>query len=149
MIPETLLRAEKKLNSQVYIFPGLEKIHQQSIILGLDLFSEEKYKDILYWVNFICEEENIQVSDLCGKSKKTELVKARGWVMWSYYRYQISNNHKKLSLEKMGKIFNRDHSTCVHALRSIDDEASINKVFRKTVLNRYRRATGQPEYENS
>lgn len=73
----------------------------------------------------ICEFYGIQIKDLTGTSRKAHKVEARHIAM------SILLRHTKLGCVRVGKMFNRDHSTVLYAYDKIKDEISYNERLRK------------------
>jgi len=69
---------------------------------------------------------NILKSDLIGKSQKRIYVIPRHTAMW------LLEQKKAYSLEKIASLFNRDHSTVIHARRKINDEIDCQTEYGKT-----------------
>ena len=64
--------------------------------------------------------EIVQDNDLKSKSRDRQSVYTRQFLMW------FLNKKTSLSLKAIGKEFNRDHSTVIHAKKSYEDAMSIN-----------------------
>jgi hypothetical protein len=76
----------------------------------------------------ICELFGMTVSQLRGKSRKREIIIARHFAMYFCEENSLG------SLKSIGKFFGgRDHSTVIHALRSVEDQAITNPRFKQTV----------------
>lgn len=58
---------------------------------------------------------NVRAEDITGASRAKDIIPARHEAMWRA-RYERPD----LSLPTLGKVFNRDHSTCLAAIRKID-----------------------------
>ena len=74
-------------------------------------------------VNTVCAELDIKRSDLESDVRKRNLVDARSII------FQIL--HKELGLKSIetGKVFNRDHATVLHSIRSFENLLKSNKDF--------------------
>lgn len=70
---------------------------------------------------------NIPLQDMMSRSRKVPHVVARNTVM--YFAYEIKNLNKT----QIGVFFKRDHSTVIHALRSVENDIFSNKVYRKKI----------------
>lgn len=64
--------------------------------------------------------EIVSDNDLKSKSRDRQSVYTRQFLMW------FLNRKTSLSLKDIGKEFNRDHATVIHAKKSYEDAASIN-----------------------
>ena len=78
-------------------------------------------------LNDVAHAFNVTKKEMTSKSRKKEFVEARHVAM-----YLI---HKKLNRtqEATGEIFDRDHSTVVHALKKVNNIMETEKDFRRTV----------------
>lgn len=63
-------------------------------------------------IDELCVEYQVYREDLLGKARPGYLVRAR---QHAYYRVYAECRH--LSLSQIGKLFDRDHSTCLHGIR--------------------------------
>ena len=63
----------------------------------------------------VIEYFNLSSKQVKGKSRKKELVKAR-WIAMYLIREETN-----MKLEAIGELFNRDHTTVIHALQSVND----------------------------
>lgn len=76
---------------------------------------------------------DIDTDLLTSKSRKRDIVEARQIFMY----LMIKRTHK--SLEKIGNVVNRDHSTAIHARKVVENLVETDKEFASkyyTVLNR-------------
>ena len=83
-------------------------VSTEKIVAGL--------KDIgLYpLVDTVCRRFFLRVPDVCGRSRTKNIVKARHAVWWEL-RHRCSFSYVELS-----RIFDRDHTTIVHAMRGLE-----------------------------
>jgi chromosomal replication initiation ATPase DnaA len=72
----------------------------------------------------VCDALNVTKEDLMGLSRKREIVEARQIV-----QYFIKEFHPSISLKSIGNMFNRDHSTVIHSLRTVADLQDANKEY--------------------
>jgi chromosomal replication initiator protein len=75
----------------------------------------------------VADSFQVSLPDLGSKSRDRELVEARQFAMW--FRYL----HTKDGLNKIGNIYNRDHSTVNYACKAINNLIDTDKAFRKKV----------------
>ena len=81
-----------------------------------------------YIQKFISEYFNVTVDLLKAKTRKREIVVARQVAM--YFAKEYTN----LSLKSIGYNFgNRDHSTVIHALTSVNDMMDTDRKFNSTM----------------
>ena len=66
----------------------------------------------------------MSIDDVCGRSRKQEVVYTR--MIIAYFLRQYTT----LSTTKIGRLINRDHSTIIHYLKAYDSEFRFNKDFR-------------------
>jgi len=73
----------------------------------------------------VCTYYGVSVKDVVGRSRFKEIVMARHMAIY------IIRNKVKLKLKATGMLFNRDHTTVIHAIQNINnllcyDEPTIN-----------------------
>lgn len=66
---------------------------------------------------------NVEPVDILGKSRKSEIVKARQAAI------SLSRHYTKTTLKKIGEHFGRDHTTVIHALRVVNNSVSIQDAY--------------------
>lgn len=67
-------------------------------------------------INLVCESFGITRSQLCSRSRRKEFVQGRNTVFY------LARKHTDMSLEEIGCIFNRRHSTVVRSLTQVEQE---------------------------
>lgn len=79
-----------------------------------------------------CVEEVTEVSfgDICGKSRKADVVKAR-WIT----SYCLRKYVKKMNYTKIGFLLNRDHTTIMYHLVEMEDRLKQDKEFRQDLAD--------------
>ena len=75
-------------------------------------------------IQTVCRKWNVNLEDICGRSRKQEIVYPR-MVIACFLR-----QHTALSTTEIGRLINRDHSTIIHYLKTYDSEFRFNKEFR-------------------
>lgn len=80
-------------------------------------------------IQFTAEYFNISEKAIKGKTRKKEVVEVRHVAMWFMHKYT------KLTLENIGRKFNRDHSSISHACKRIDNMMSVYIQFHSKILN--------------
>lgn len=91
-----------------FIRPGLssdDAIKQKNIVI-------DKFFSI------IGEYFDITKTEMKSKCRNYEIVKARFWCIWFFY-YHVGCNKSFI-----GRLFNRDHATVIHAIKMINDQIS-------------------------
>lgn len=76
---------------------------------------------VLHLVSHYCE---VSVDDLKGIFKTREISEARQIAM------VLINNNSNITLRRLGRLFNRDHSTVVFSLNKVADLVYSDKYFR-------------------
>jgi len=95
-------------------------------LVGQTAFSQLSLKHITIIVGQAC---NVNVKSIIGQSRKMELVNARHMAMF------LCRELTSSSLISIGKYFGgRDHSTVIHACRTIEDRLQQDGSFAKQLL---------------
>lgn len=76
-----------------------------------------------------CDAFGVDVEVLKSPSRKKYVVRARNIIMY------VLKKKSELSLAKIGAIFNRDHTTVIYAIRSIDIELSMAHTRQQMVID--------------
>ena len=91
-----------------------------------DLKDKKRFYDVNDIVKVVCRTLNLDEKDVKSRSRKRELVHARQISMYLIYKYT------QLGLAKTADVFNRDHATAIHAIRSIKDaKHGFDAVFKR------------------
>ncbi|QQS31075.1 MAG: chromosomal replication initiator protein DnaA [Sphingobacteriales bacterium] len=75
----------------------------------------------------ISEHYRIPMEGIKGNSRKRELVIPRQVAMY------LCRTFTNKSLTEIGKFFNRDHTTVMHAVNTVNDQKSMNSLFKDEV----------------
>lgn len=75
-------------------------------------------------IQTVCKTWNRSLDDVCGKSRKQDVVYTRMTIAYFLRQYT------KLSTTEIGNLINRDHTTIIHYLKACDSEFRFNKDFR-------------------
>lgn len=75
-------------------------------------------------IQTVCKIWNVSLDDVCGRSRKQEIVYTR--MTTAYFLRQYTT----LSTTEIGTLINRDHATIIHYLKAYDSEFRFNKDFR-------------------
>ena len=71
---------------------------------------------------------NIKLADLLSKRRHKSITVPRQVGMW------LSRKHTRFSLEEIGGYFGgRDHTTVMHAIKSIDKKRDENTAFQREI----------------
>mgnify|MGYP003436516785 CR=1 FL=1 len=111
-----------------YIAVGLTPVQLRTwIVKSKNIQGEERQRII---VNMVCEYFGVEYFDLTTKCRKRTLVEPRMICMWLIRKYT------KLSLKNIGAMFgNRDHSTVINAVETVDDLMATGFKFAQKVRN--------------
>ena len=71
---------------------------------------------------------NVSLEDIKSRSRKRDLVNARFFII--YYLRKCCN----MRYSKIGKIFNRDHSTAIHAYNQVMNLIEYDEEFRNDFI---------------
>lgn len=74
-------------------------------------------------LNAVCKKYGVTVDELKSKAKTSNIANARQISMY------IMRKMTELSLPKIGKYFNRDHSTTLSSIKKIENEIKCNSLF--------------------
>ena len=117
----------EKILNKLYDFKAPDKF--SFISYGLSLINKESfYKDqrIEKYERVVCEFYFINQKQLPTVTRKREVIEAR-YLVW----YLLRENHPNLSLQFLGKIYNRDHATVINGLNNIKIWLETDREFRK------------------
>jgi len=82
--------------------------------------------DVETIINAVCERYCVEKKLLKAKTRRREIVEVRQLLM-CYLRYE-----KRMIFSVVGKIFGgRDHTTAIHACKTVDNLSATNKDFKK------------------
>lgn len=105
------------MNISPYAAPGLLKKKEISLTLTADEIIAK-----------VCKSQLLKTEEIQTKSRKRELVYTRNLCM--YFMREKMN----LSLKLIGKKFDRDHTTVIHAIDAINDLCFSNEYIKSEVL---------------
>lgn len=111
----------KKNKIHPYIYAGLSKIKNQKILIDQNII-----------INIILDFFDIKSDKLFGASRKAEYVRAR------CICFYVLRKHTTMSLKGIGRLFNKDHSTIIYAIRRVEDDLKFNKKFTVVFNNCYK-----------
>ena len=78
-------------------------------------------------IDVVCDYFNVTIDELKTKSRKSEYVTARS-VAW-----YIMLKETKITTERAGLIFSKDHATVLHGNRKVEQRITIYKDFARKV----------------
>ncbi len=73
----------------------------------------------------ICKFFEVEMNELTGRWRPRRLVIPRQIAMLMLHRHTMMNK------TEIGKMFNRDHTSVIHSLRTIDDLAKFDEEYRE------------------
>lgn len=71
----------------------------------------------------ICDHFCIKVADITGRNRKYDIMKARHLLHTIIYKLGSHGKIMPLSLEKIGYLTKRDHSTVINSIKQVEDSA--------------------------
>jgi len=89
--------------------------------------------------------EYIRKYRLNSKTRERNVTVHRQYLMWKIHR---KTSFAKVSLTHIGKLFNRDHATVIHALKCVNAMRETNDRFLKEVITVYGDEINGLDYEN-
>ncbi len=96
-------------------------------VLNQRVLSNEQKFTLERIIEFTCEHFGVARKLMLGKGRSKEVALARQVGMY------IAKNHTKFSLKAIGLEFNRDHSTVVHAVKSITEKIETDPDFTEEI----------------
>ncbi|UUD38153.1 DnaA ATPase domain-containing protein [Mycoplasmoides fastidiosum] len=93
----------------------------------LDTIPKNNRDDVYNQIVLICEKLKADVTDVLGRSRKQEIVNNRNVIAY------ILKTEMKMSLKKIGKVLDRDHTTIKNSLNQMENEFKRNKHFKDYV----------------
>ncbi|MDR2819199.1 MAG: chromosomal replication initiator protein DnaA [Desulfovibrio sp.] len=92
----------------------------------------EKKADISALVRFVCDSYGLSEKYLCSRSRRQECVTGRNTV------YYLARKHTDLSLEEIGAVFNRRHSTVIKGITAVEREMSRESTLGRQIAGTVR-----------
>jgi chromosomal replication initiator protein len=102
-----------------YIIPGLKRFLMEDAAGGT------KYKII---IRMVCEELNVLQRDLIGYRLKGQYAYARHLIFY------LMRKHTVMSLTQIGDVYQKDHSTVIHSISTINSLCFSNKAIHDQIL---------------
>lgn len=107
------------------LYKKLITVDLVQIILNKFINKNKNHITIQYIISLICNYFKIELSNIQSKSRKREIVQARQIAMY------FSKKYTKASLQLIGyEIGNRDHSTVLHAFKTVENLLETDKKFK-------------------
>lgn len=90
---------------------------------------EHKIQMITIIAAYVCENERVLFSDLIKKQRTAEENLARQIICYMTRHFFNTG----ISFSEIGKIFNRNHATILHAVRVIKNQMDVNKRLKEKI----------------
>jgi chromosomal replication initiator protein len=75
----------------------------------------------------VCKYFNVSAKDIVSRSRKQQIVRPRQIAIY------LARNYTDQPLQAIGKSFNRQHATAIHAVTTIDNALNLNGTIKKQV----------------
>lgn len=108
-IPARFMQVEATAIEPVPVVPVVRIVAEPGYGAPINLLDRPSPRTIIKLVSL---RYNVSVDALCGRNREKGLVKVRHLAMVLVY-----DHCKTLSLPTIGRLFDRDHTTVIHALR--------------------------------
>lgn len=110
-----------------YIFPGLHDYIKSVVVKNIN--NKLKYASASRVTELICNYFNVTLDELKSKRRLKNITDARHWIIYILY------NYNKMTLAQIGRILNKNHATCIHAIRRIEAQSEIYPDINETKEN--------------
>jgi len=114
--------------------PLLNELEEAVILHKLkkiEVQAQETIKDVDDLIDYWCKYYELERSAAEGGSRVQNLKMLRYCIFWSIKKKVVSNN---LTMEGIGKIFNRHHSTVIHAMKAMEDWIKYDSDLRQDLM---------------
>lgn len=78
-----------------------------------------------YIINKVSSLRGVNKDQMLSKSRKRELVQSRQECMY------LLKKTNRYTFAEIGSLFNKDHTTAIHAIRTISNLLETNKIFKQ------------------
>ena len=122
---------EKIVNKHDLILNELEEaiiLHKLKTVEMQATYTTKKIEDI---INYWCKYYELERSAAEGGSRVQNLKMLRYCIFWSIKKKVVPNN---LTMKAIGKIFNRHHSTVIHAMKAMEDWIMYDSDLRQDLM---------------
>lgn len=107
-----------QVNANYFCLPGLKQNAEMLKVIDVT-------DDLILRVT--CEYFNTDTKLIGAKTRKHEIVLPRYIVFYLTFKYT------RLNKSDIGRKYNRDHTSVIHALQSVDDWLDVDDVFKSHV----------------
>jgi len=116
------------IEKSVYTAPGqaLDPT-TQTVQSYIEQKKNSKHPELLTIAFVVSNKSEVHLNRIFENTRKREVAQARQLCMYFAERYTI------LSLGNIGRFYNRDHSTVLHAIKTINNLIDIDKSFKSFV----------------
>lgn len=102
-------------------------------IKNLNVVSKMEPEEV---IKRVCEEYKISKESLLTYNKSRNLSEARHIAMYLCTQFQSKTQDEKKTLDRIAKLFNRkEHSTIIHAKKTVSNLIQTNREFKKRFFN--------------
>lgn len=101
-----------------YVYAGITTLEVTGVVTNDDFIAQK-----------ICNEYNVSFEEIKSVEKTRRLNKPRAIIFFAL------NIYKKRSLVWIGKRFNRDHSSVLHAIKTLKAECQVNSEVRQELFH--------------
>lgn len=108
-----------------------------------ELYGGVNHKGIDDIIKDVCLEYEVSYDKMVSRSRRSNIVQARHVCMW-LIRNKIVNN--KLSLNDIGELLLRDHTSVMHGVKSIDNYIFSDSNFRHRLMIQCNRLGSRVEW---
>lgn len=115
-----------------YVFAGLQPVTQQKALKTLKLTEYKITHQVLpsKIISVVCDYFNVTELDLIGKSRERIFVNPRQIAISLIYLFSPDS-----TLKKIGKHFNRHHSTVIYSNETVSDLCDTDRNFKRNYNN--------------
>lgn len=107
------------MTSQAYIYPLLHNSSRAGIRIKAVHGENYDRSEISTFIQFICKEKGILLSDFLGNRRFRNLVEARQWVCYFYNLHLERTKTVKPPLRYIGEMIGgKDHATVLHSIKA-------------------------------
>lgn len=102
-----------------------ERLHEITKAINILKGRRVKLQTISQIAEVVTEHFDVSIEELLSKSRRSDIVKARHFVMY------LANRNYHQSLVAIAKYLNIDHTTVIHGLRALENSMNIDSATKK------------------
>tara|TARA_R110001599_G_scaffold110671_9_gene274718 strand:+ start:1828 stop:2322 length:495 start_codon:yes stop_codon:yes gene_type:complete len=122
---------QKVINKHDLVLSELEEaiiLHKITKMTEPATKTAKKIEDV---INYWCDYYELERSAAEGASRVAPLKMLRYCIFWTIRKKVIRNN---MTMESIGKIFNRHHSTVIHCMKTMEDWIKYDPDLRQDLM---------------